>query len=515
MERHFYVRDRRVEVEEIDGVVALRSRADASEMEAAAVAGLGEPAAARVGEVVDSEVLSAFHRAGWTFVRPDETTRASIARSETPEHVEATGTVVVLPGGEAIGILTRFLNVQLDSGLTETEADAVLTDCNLEVVRRLNFGKNLYETVAVGWQDAIAASVELHDDSRFVFAEPALIEHMAGRAIPADPDFGEQWQWSNAGEKSGTVGADVGAAGAWDYTHGEGIRVAVIDNGFDAQHEDFKGGVSRHSGYFDGGGSFRQGTKGMPSQSHGTFCAGLVGARRNNQRGGVGAAPDCEIMMIACLADQVGSQATLARSIAYAVDPRSEVPDAQPSDGADIVVCSLGPSGAVWGLTATLELALNSTPSGRLGKGVTVFWAASNSYNVDVTKDEVVSHGNVVAVVRSNRNDVEDNAARGEKVELIAPGVDVFGAKSGNQYGTGTGTSYAAPCAAGCAALALAVNTRLTGEQLRDVMRVSADKVGGVKYDDDGHNADYGFGRVNALKAVLLSKSGSRKRRST
>ena len=40
-------------------------------------------------------------------------------------------------------------------------------------------------------------------------------------------------------------------------------------------------------------------------------------------------------------------------------------------------------------------------------------------------------------------------------------------------------------------------------------MRESADKIGGVEYDDGGHNMDYGFGRVNALKAVLLSKSAS------
>jgi subtilisin family serine protease len=67
--------------------------------------------------------------------------------------------------------------------------------------------------------------------------------------------------------------------------------------------------------------------------------------------------------------------------------------------------------------------------------------------------DEVVSHDDVIAVVRLNRNDQEDNAARGNTVELIAPGVDVLSTTSGGGYGTSTGTSFAAPCAAGCAAL--------------------------------------------------------------
>ena len=67
-------------------------------------------------------------------------------------------------------------------------------------------------------------------------------------------------------------------------------------------------------------------------------------------------------------------------------------------------------------------------------------------------------------------------------------------------------SSFAAPCAAGCAALALAVNPALTRDALRKVMRDSADKIGGAVYDPDGHSDDYGFGRVNAAKAVELAE---------
>ena len=37
-------------------------------------------------------------------------------------------------------------------------------------------------------------------------------------------------------------------------------------------------------------------------------------------------------------------------------------------------------------------------------------------------------------------------------------------------------------------------------------MRDSADKIGGVVYDANGHNDDYGFGRVNANEAVRLAR---------
>jgi len=73
-------------------------------------------------------------------------------------------------------------------------------------------------------------------------------------------------------------------------------------------------------------------------------------------------------------------------------------------------------------------------------------------------------------------------------------------------YGRGLGTSYAAPCAAGCAALALSVNPALSRDELRQIMRTAADKVGGAVYDGKGHNDDYGFGRVNAQRAVQLAE---------
>jgi thermitase len=282
--------------------------------------------------------------------------------------------------------------------------------------------------------------------------------------------------------------------------------VAVIDNGFDADHEDLDAGVSAMSGYYTAAG-FTQGTAGMPDNNHGTFCAGIVGARHNNAVGGCGAAPECALMLIACLGDQVGTQTTLARAVAYAANPTNENVGTA-ADGADILVSSLGPNGAVWELAVTLELALEAAgTNGRSGSGLAIFWAASNGNNVDVTQDEVVSQQDVTAVVRSNRNDQEDNAARGETVDLIAPGVDVFSTESGNGYGTSTGTSFAAPCAAGCAALALSVNPDLTRDELLQVMFDSADKIGGVVYDANGHNDDYGFGRVDANGAVLSAAS--------
>ncbi len=510
MERYYYKRDQKIAVEELPDVRAVHLSVDERGVSAAAEADLGASAMdavrSTVGADTPDDALTAFENANWRFVRPSETLMRSLTASEAVPGAEAVGKVLRRSDG-SVAIATNRLNVQLKPELSEHECKTILSEKDLHVRMKLAFAPNLYEVDANGREDALQASVELHDDPRFTFAEPSLTEHIPQRFSPTDPDYMNQWQWRNTGQSGGTAGADVHAEAAWDVTRGAGVRVAVIDNGFDADHEDLAPGVSAMSGFYTAAGGFVQGTAGMPDNNHGTFCAGMVGARQNNGHGGCGAAPQSELMLIAALGDQVGTQTTLARAVAYAGNPQTEVPGSSPGDGADILVSSLGPNGADWDLTTTLDLAIEEVAAnGRSGRGLAIFWAASNGANVDVTLDEVVSHPDVIAVVRSNRNDREDNAARGSSVELIAPGVDVYSTRSGDTYGTSTGTSFAAPCAAGCAALALSVNLNLTRDQLREVMRRSADKIGGVTYDANGHNDDYGFGRVNALEAVRQAR---------
>ncbi|MFI6645425.1 S8 family serine peptidase [Streptomyces sp. NPDC050504] len=507
MRRQYYRGSRLVEVEQLDEVVAvLVAEGSRERLERDA---LGASAELRLREAgVDEETVELFARARWLFVDPSGSMRDALETGEEIPDVLSVGKIIKRRG-DRIGVATDLLNVRLDPALSRVQAEAELQSEGLEIVAKLNFADNLYEVRATSSVDSLAASLALHENPRFIFAEPSFIECIPQRFSPADPRYADQWQWNNTGASGGTTGADVDAEKAWDHTFGAGIRVAVIDNGFQADHEDLAAGVGPMSGYFSNtvmGVTFNQGTAGMPDSDHGTFCAGMAGARRGNGVGGVGAAPDCDLMLVGCLGDQVGTQTTLARAVAYAANPATELPAASPADGADILVSSLGPNGAEWDLTLTLELALEgAAANGREGRGLAIFWAASNGRNVNVMLDEVVSHPDVIAVVRSNRNDLEDNAARGPEVELIAPGVDVFSTDSGNSYRTWTGTSFAAPCAAGCAALALSMAPDLTRDELRDVMRRSADQVGGVAYDAAGHNDDYGFGRVNAYKAVVLA----------
>ena len=66
-----------------------------------------------------------------------------------------------------------------------------------------------------------------------------------------------------------------------------------------------------------------------PADSHGTFCAGLAH----------GVAAEADLIAIACFRDHHGTQATIARAIAYAADPTQEIPGADPAV-ANIFICA-------------------------------------------------------------------------------------------------------------------------------------------------------------------------------
>jgi subtilisin family serine protease len=77
-------------------------------------------------------------------------------------------------------------------------------------------------------------------------------------------------------------------------------------------------------------------------------------------------------------------------------------------------------------------------------------------------------------------------------------------AGTNGDYTAFSGTSAATPLAAGIGALLLSTDTNLTRSQVRARMRASCEKVGEVTYTA-GTNLFYGYGRVNAYRALLTN----------
>ena len=517
MQHEQIVRGQVVEIEELEDLVAVmpgdadrRAEVLVPEERQADVAGPG----------LDAQQLAAFEKAGWIFARPStRLADAAVSRTEV-DGVAAVQRVFRKSNGR-LALGTNKIAVRLRDELSDAEVVDVLSNHGVTAVKRLRFAPNLFEVRVAPGADFLEVARHLAEDAAVEFAEPQFIEHIPGRYTPSDPRYAQQWHLNNTGQLSGTPGADIRAERAWDLTKGGGVTVAVIDNGFNVGHPDLAAAVLPDSGYFasdpNGDTVFRNTLVDYPEVmgqlnaagtifGHGTFCAGMALARADNGIGVCGVAPEAGFLAVACIDDQVGTQATLARAIAYAADPSLEVEGLSAADGADVISCSLGPNGADWDMSQTLQTALDFVVAhGRGGRGTPIFWAVTNG-NFEIRHDEVCSYSATIAVGRSTRNDTEHGCGSGPELDFVAGGVDVLSTATGPNgdaaYGISTGTSFAAPTAAGVGALVLGANPDLGWQEVRDLMRRTCDRVGGATYDANGHHDDYGFGRVDAAAAV-------------
>ena len=94
-------------------------------------------------------------------------------------------------------------------------------------------------------------------------------------------------------------------------------------------------------------------------------------------------------------------------------------------------------------------------------------------------------------------------------VSVAGRGFNVGRADKGGKDGLCTsefgGTSSATPLAAGVAALVLSANPKLGSDEVRGILRATADKIG-AGYDANGFSPRFGFGRINAASAVAEAK---------
>jgi subtilisin family serine protease len=128
-------------------------------------------------------------------------------------------------------------------------------------------------------------------------------------ALPTDPLFTSQWHLLNTGQEVGNpdfqhlfgvAGEDINVVEAWNrgYT-GEGVTVAVIDNGVQLIHPDLIPNLHPTLRF----NAINLGNNPNPTlldlaPYHGTAVAGLIGAAANNGIGGVGVAPGVQLIPV-------------------------------------------------------------------------------------------------------------------------------------------------------------------------------------------------------------------------
>lgn len=470
----------------------------------------GEPVWPEVFEAADVEQLPydqlAFVRTGWWFVSPHPgvaiaaEARTAIPKTEAVQQVFLSETNRLLLG-------TDLATVRLHKDLSQAAVTTALEEDQLEIVYRLGSGPNTFEVSLPPHRSLPEIINRLQEKTdRYLYAEPSLLQVIAGRMKPTDLLYSRQWHHYNDGSKGGVFGADLDSEGAWNITRGVGpdrpVRIAIIDNSMQVSHPDFDGGIFG-GGYFMKTEIWKASFKPLkpsmtdfPSGHHGTFCMGMAGARMNNGKGGCGSAPESHLIPIACLDDQTGTQTTLARAINYSTNPMIEDDTAQAADGTDVISCSLDTGGLLQsGLKDAIHFA---STKGRDELGIPVFWAVSNKH-VKISLDKLCSDHNVIPVGRSNRRGMSDGSAFGPELEFLAPGDELFSTRADGHFNVDTGTSFSTPLAAGVAALVIAVNPKLTGAEVRQILRRSCVQINGAIGERDD---EYGFGLLSAEKAV-------------
>ncbi|MFT3907911.1 MAG: S8 family peptidase [Ferruginibacter sp.] len=245
---------------------------------------------------------------------------------------------------------------------------------------------------------------------------------------------------------------------------------------------------------------------------HGTHCAGIIAAARNNGKGVDGIADNVRIMMVRAVPDGDEHDKDIANAIRYAVD-----------NGAKIISMSFGKD------FSPQKQWVDDAFRYAEKKGVLLIHAAGNdAKNVDTADNfpnPVYIDGkgratNVITVGASgdmkNGGLTASFSNYGKKeVDVFAPGVSIYSTIPGDgdttSYGNASGTSMACPVVAGIAALILEHYPKLTPQQLKYVIEKSAtapaDKVNKPGTDEKVSLSDLSRtgGIVNAYEAVKLA----------
>jgi subtilisin family serine protease len=240
-----------------------------------------------------------------------------------------------------------------------------------------------------------------------------------------------------------------------------------------------------------------------PDAGHGTHVAGIIAADRNNNLGVKGVAENVKIMAIRVVPDGDERDKDVANGIRYAVD-----------NGAKIINMSFGKDYSPY--KKVVDEAVKYAES----KGVILIHAAGNSNQNNDTepnfpnkylKNERRMAKNYLSIGASSYKKGASLAANfsnyGKKsVDIFAPGVDILSTTPDNNYDTYSGTSMAAPAAAGVLALMLSYDETMDMNKVKSVLMqtsmryptLKVNKAGGIFFSELSVNG----GITNAYQAV-------------
>lgn len=289
---------------------------------------------------------------------------------------------------------------------------------------------------------------------------------------PTDPLYSAQWYLKNTGQGDGKPNLDLNVEAAWALgVTGKNVTTAIMDDGVDYMHPDLKYNFNAAASYdFSSNDPYP-----YPRytddwfNSHGTRCAGEISAARDNGVCGVGVAYDSKIAGIRMLDQPYMTDLIEANSMGH--EPQM----------IDIYSASWGPTDdgrTVDGpRNATMRAIVKGVNEGRRGRGNIFVWASGDGGELDDCNCDGYAASMWTISINSAINDGE-NAHYDESCSSTLASTFSNGGKNPQTgvattdlYGQCTtshsGTSAAAPEAAGVFALAIEANPEITWRDLQ------------------------------------------------
>ncbi|TAE67067.1 MAG: subtilisin [Bacteroidetes bacterium] len=262
-----------------------------------------------------------------------------------------------------------------------------------------------------------------------------------------DPKISEQWAFEalKLNELSSFLKAN-------NIKPKKRVKIAILDTGVDANHEDLKGNYISTKSSYD-----------KDKQTHGTHCAGIAAAVSNNKIGIASLSPDnawVQVTSIKVLSDKGwGTQEQIIKGIIEAAN-----------GGADVISMSLGgPSDDI------RQKIYSEAIRYAQKKGAIVVVAAGNENQSAKNCVPASCEGVIVVSATDHTNNKASfsNTINEVKMGIAAPGENILSTLPNQKYASYSGTSMATPYVAGLLAMMKAINPKITTEKAYSILKAS------------------------------------------
>ena len=363
------------------------------------------------------------------------------------------------------GFRTATILVGFNIEASETNKLLLYNSALANELKRIGQGVHVLQ-VPAGLEEPILGF--LKKSSLVRYAELDYRHKATGATVPNDPAFGNQWGLLNVGQLlngySGIPGQDIGATQAWGIATGSNsVVVALLDSGTQYTHPDLFANMWNNPG---GIGGCAAGTHGynvlagncdpMDDETwfggHGTHVAGIAGAAGNSGAGVSGVNWTTNMMSVKWISSNAtGFTSDLISAMDWVVRAKQA--------GVNIGVVN---DSATWAGDAYSQ-ALSDEIDLLGANGMLFVGASGNSgVNVETTPTYPCSYNrpNQICVAAAEMDGSLWVAANYgvNKVQLCAPGANIYSTLRVSNYGIVSGGSMAAAMVSGAAALVLSAN---------------------------------------------------------